>query len=267
MSIVRAPRPTEKYYVLDKRISEDTRLSWAARGLLVYLLGKPDRWEVSVAALVTETAKSGRPTRRDGVYSLIRELESAGYLERRQARSDSGTFDRNDYIVSEQPAQPEPCAGGPLTAQPLAVKPTQVNNDLEQGLKDHQVLKEDTRTIAAKPTMAPGTQTDREKTQHDYPPEFEATWRAYPKRTGGNPKRAAFKAWRARRREGVPADALHAGVVRYAAYVDATGKAGSEYVKQARTFFGPDEHYRESWNVHQQPVSGGQVGTAVAGDW
>lgn len=129
MSIIRAPRPTDKFYVLDKRISEDMRLSWAARGLLVYLLGKPDQWEVSVAALVKETAKSGRPTRRDGVYSLIRELESAGYLERRQARSEGGTFDRNDYMVSEAPLQ-----DAPLTAQPLAVKPTQVSNDLEQGL-------------------------------------------------------------------------------------------------------------------------------------
>ena len=35
MSVVRGPRPESNWYALDKRISEDTRLTWAARGLLV----------------------------------------------------------------------------------------------------------------------------------------------------------------------------------------------------------------------------------------
>ncbi|RQY86714.1 hypothetical protein [Burkholderia stagnalis] len=33
--IIRAPRPTSAFYILDRRISEDRRLSWAARGLLI----------------------------------------------------------------------------------------------------------------------------------------------------------------------------------------------------------------------------------------
>lgn len=99
--------------------------------------------------------------------------------------------------------------------------------------------------------MAPRT-TDGERKPGDYPPEFEETWQAYPRRAGGNPKTAAFKAWKARRREGVTAEELHVGVTRYAAYVQATGKAGTEYVKQASTFFGPDEHFRERWQEQGQ---------------
>lgn len=254
MSIIRAPRPAEKFYVLDKRISEDRRLSWAARGLLVYLLGKPDRWEVSVAALVNETKDSGKATRRDGVYSLIRELEETGYLQRRQGRSDGGTFDRNDYMVSELPFTAEP-----LTAEPLTVEPTQVSTDFDQVLIGEQGLKESenhTCTIAEKSAMAPDTPTTIKKPAHGYPAEFEATWQAYPRRAGGNPKVAAFKSWQARRKAGVPADDLHAGVVRYAAYIAATGKAGSEYVKQAATFFGPDEHFREPWQAHSAQGAG-----------
>ena len=83
--------------------------------------------------------------------------------------------------------------------------------------------------------------------KQDYSPEFEEAWQAYPKRAGGNPKPSAWKSWSARIREGVkPADML-AGVQRYAAYITATGKANSEYVKQAATFFGPDHHFAESW--------------------
>ena len=88
--------------------------------------------------------------------------------------------------------------------------------------------------------------------KQDYSPDFEIAWQAYPKRAGGNSKASAFKAWRARLKDGVsPADML-AGVKRYAAYVSATGNVGSQFVKQAATFFGPDRHFEESW---QAPVS------------
>lgn len=92
-------------------------------------------------------------------------------------------------------------------------------------------------------------ETPKVKFSTDYSPEFEEAWQAYPKRAGGNSKAAAFKAWKARLKEGVsPAD-MQAGVTRYAAYVSATGNAGSQFVKQAATFFGPDRHFEESWQA------------------
>jgi len=85
--------------------------------------------------------------------------------------------------------------------------------------------------------------------KQNYSFAFEEAWQAYPKRAGGNPKQTAWKHWSARIREGVsPADML-AGVQRYAAYIAATGRIGTEYVKQAATFFGPDQHFAESWTA------------------
>lgn len=101
MSIIRGKRPQSNYYVLNRNISEDKRLGWSARGLLVYLLGKPDNWKVSVAALVNETAEAGTKSGRDTVYKLLNELIEAGYIERRQV-SNAGRFGGIDYIVSEQ---------------------------------------------------------------------------------------------------------------------------------------------------------------------
>lgn len=43
-----------------------------------------------------------------------------------------------------------------------------------------------------------------------------------------------------------------AGVSRYAGYVRATGSEGTQFVKQAATFFGPDRHFEEVW----QPPAG-----------
>ncbi|MEI1656947.1 DNA-binding protein, partial [Escherichia coli] len=39
--------------------------------------------------------------------------------------------------------------------------------------------------------------------RQEYSPEFEQAWQEYPKRAGGNSKSAAFKAWKARLREGI----------------------------------------------------------------
>lgn len=86
-----------------------------------------------------------------------------------------------------------------------------------------------------------------------YSPDFETAWQIYPKRAGGNPKASAFKAWKARLKEGVKTDEMLEGVKRYAAYVRTTGNAGSQYVKQAVTFFGPDRHFEESWLAPSAP--------------
>ena len=96
--------------------------------------------------------------------------------------------------------------------------------------------------------------------KQDYSPEFEKAWQAYPKRAGGNSKAAAFKAWNSRLKDGVKPEVMLAGVKRYAAYARATGSAGTQYVKQAASFFGPDRHFEESWQAPSAP-SGGHNGT------
>jgi hypothetical protein len=93
----------------------------------------------------------------------------------------------------------------------------------------------------------------------DDDPRFAALWSAYPRRTGGNSRAEAFAAWRARVAEGIDPAALHAGVERYAAYVRAVGEEGTRYVKQAKSFLGPAQHWAESWAV--PPPSAHRNGT------
>ncbi|KVN92555.1 hypothetical protein WK57_30435 [Burkholderia ubonensis] len=136
MAIIRGPRPDNNFYLLDKQISEDKRLSWAARGLLIYLLGKPDHWTVSPAALVNETKHCAKPSGRDSTYGLLRELVTVGYLRRTQNKKDGGLFDSVDYIVTEsaQPLPDSPHTDLPHTAQPHTANPTQVSIEEKQGL-------------------------------------------------------------------------------------------------------------------------------------
>lgn len=230
MSIIRAPRPESNFYLLDKAIIEDRRLSWAARGLLVYLLGKPDHWKVSVAHLRNETAGSSKPTGRDGVYSLLDELIKAGYITRQQGRSEGGKMGELHYIVSEVPLPPAPLPAQPDTVEPLPAAPTQVSIEDKQGLKESRI---------ENPLGASAPADDG----------FETAWKAYPKREGANPKNKAHSAWKARLKEGVTAESMLAGVARYAAYCQAKGNTGTEYVMQAQRFFGKGREFDNEWTA------------------
>lgn len=107
--------------------------------------------------------------------------------------------------------------------------------------------------------------SENRSSKENYSNEFEQAWQAYPKRAGGNSKAAAWKAWKARIKDGVTTVAMLAGVNRYAAYVRATGSAGTQYVKQAATFFGPDRHFEESWQAPSGAVRGRPGGLPVSG--
>lgn len=119
--------------------------------------------------------------------------------------------------------------------------------------------------IAPKPSVnhqEPSTRAQNRAGEGDA--AFAECWQSYPKREGGNSKTEALKAYRARIKAGVPPEDLLSGVKRYAAYNRATGKEGTAYVKQASTFFGPGDHWKEPWAVADP---GGGLASAVATDY
>lgn len=123
-----------------------------------------------------------------------------------------------------------------------------------------EITSENTNTGASADASAPVRSA-----KQDYSPDFETAWQVYPKRAGGNSKAAAFKAWKARLKDGVTAEVMLAGVKRYATYVSATGSTGTQYVKQAATFFGPDRHFEESWLAPSAPGGGRRNALPVSG--
>lgn len=124
MSIVRAPRPQTNYTIVDKRTSENMGLSWAARGLAVFIQGKPDNWRVSVAHLRKQTAAARIKTGRDGIYALLKELKDIGYITTRQIRRRDGTHGEVEYIFHEEPLSGNPEAAPPIPAAPDTAEPT-----------------------------------------------------------------------------------------------------------------------------------------------
>ena len=90
-----------------------------------------------------------------------------------------------------------------------------------------------------------------EKTNED----FERIWLKRPKRGGGDPKKAALKAFDARIKQGAKIQDIEAGVERYFRYIEATGKADTEFVQRFSTFLGPNENYLEPWEAPKKSLS------------
>lgn len=88
----------------------------------------------------------------------------------------------------------------------------------------------------------------------EYSPEFLELKAIYPKRCGGNPWPRAFKAFKARLKQGYDYDEIKAGLIRYADFCDKTGKTGSEFVLQAATFFGLDERWTEEYELPKPKI-------------
>ncbi len=111
-------------------------------------------------------------------------------------------------------------------------------------------------------STAVNKEKNKQKKKNEYSEFFEKVWAQYPKREGNNSKADAYKAWQARLRAGVREDELADGVSRYAAYVRAKGLEGTEYVKQAKTFFGPGNDWSALWQVNNKPPKRNGAGTA-----
>lgn len=101
MGVTRTHRKQNNFTQLDNTGAEDTRLTLRAKGLLWYLMTKPDGWQIRNEHL-RRTFNIGR----DQLRSVFQEMEDAGYLIRVKFRDpETGKFD----WVTEVFETPEDC--------------------------------------------------------------------------------------------------------------------------------------------------------------
>lgn len=124
MAIIRQKRK-DRFLVVDNKIIEDKRLSFKARGLLIYMLSKPDDWKFWTSELVKRSAKDGISS----IRTALKELEAAGYLIRKRERSSKGTFTSQDWILTDKPTF-QPQVEKPHVDKPQVEKPHVDNHTL-----------------------------------------------------------------------------------------------------------------------------------------
>ena len=102
MSIVRLNKKRNPYVSVDKTPFQDTSLTWQEKGVMAYLLTKPDNWTVMMKDLERQTPDV-KGQGREALQRILKNLEKAGYILRRREKNDKGQFKKWDTIVFETP--------------------------------------------------------------------------------------------------------------------------------------------------------------------
>jgi len=160
--IIRAAKDKDNPYFQCRRdVAQNVALSWEARGMMAYLLSKPDDWKVNAKNLQQGCGKHK-------VYSILDELIKKRYLTREISKDDEGKFSGYTYYVYEEP---QPIETGPESeAQPSA----ESNHVPQNGIRKNGIPKSGTHTYKESKQNTESTDTIgslKSENQLDAPPE------------------------------------------------------------------------------------------------
>lgn len=128
MAVYRVQR-TRDYTVMSNYHLRDKNLTLKSKGLLSMILSLPDEWNYTTRGLAA-ICKEGV----DAIGSALKELETAGYIVRRQLRGANGRITDTEYIIYERPHPREdstPDTPAPGTDSPDTENPDMVPSDMD----------------------------------------------------------------------------------------------------------------------------------------
>jgi hypothetical protein len=119
-----------KFTITANATAEDPNLSWAAKGLLWYIISRPLTWELHYWQLETVYKGNRRGGGRDAVRNCLKELREAGYMKHTKIRSEKGQWshrydvysESQDWIKKDPVTTYEPQTGKPALVHPAPVK-------------------------------------------------------------------------------------------------------------------------------------------------
>lgn len=114
------------FTTLCNNMLNDKRLSFKARGLLAYMLTKPNDWKFYREELKSNSDPDGKTS----IRSAINELISARYLTCHQRKTGDGKWGESEWEVRETPWLEKPSTGNPLTEnRPLLNTKRRINTN------------------------------------------------------------------------------------------------------------------------------------------
>lgn len=122
---------TKDFTVMSNFHLRDKNLTYKAKGLLSFMLSLPEDWDYSLAGLTSISKES-----RDGIRSILKELQDNHYLEIEKVRGEKGYFEYN-YLIYEKPhflinefENNNPGTENPHLDEPDMEMPTQINTNI-----------------------------------------------------------------------------------------------------------------------------------------
>lgn len=97
MTFFRTVKRENPFVQIDKDLVNDPTISAKAKGIMLYLLSKPEGWKVYQSDIVNHMSDG-----KTSISNGIKELLDAGYIERNRAHNEDGTFAGYEYTVYER---------------------------------------------------------------------------------------------------------------------------------------------------------------------
>jgi len=133
------------YVIINKNPLDDVNLSWQAKGLLCYLLSKPDDWEIFLSDLKNRSTNG-----RDSTASILNELIKAGYISRTK-KENKGKFRGYDYTVFEKKELNR-------IGKTVTENPTVLYNELTNNISRNETSDKNENSFPAKQEEQPSKQ-------------------------------------------------------------------------------------------------------------
>jgi len=102
--IRRGPRLADNFTILSNAVLNDDRLSFRARGVLMWLLSKPLDWSVRSEAIADQSPREGR----EAIRTAMRELAELGYLVREKVQDERGRWSTVQTVYEEPVTSGDP---------------------------------------------------------------------------------------------------------------------------------------------------------------
>lgn len=150
MSIIKVHKQ-KNFSIISNIPLNDKSISFKAKGIWAYLMSKPEDWEVRISNLINTSTEG-----RDAIYSGIKELVNAGYMNKIQHRDESGKMTGIEYQVFEDPVNRplEPVPENPDSGNRDSDNRTQLNTETKINTDD------DKQQAPPEPDQTPHVDTD-----------------------------------------------------------------------------------------------------------
>lgn len=93
----------KNYKTIDLTATNDSNLSYKAKGIHTYLITRPDNWSFNKTDIYYR-ATNGRSSIRSG----LQELKEKNYLVTNRVRNSDGTLGKSQWIIKENPCMDNP---------------------------------------------------------------------------------------------------------------------------------------------------------------
>lgn len=240
MANIGRKRKKNGFTQISNTMLEDERLSWRAKGILSYMLSRPDNWKINK----TDLYKKGKEG-RDAMQNALNELKELGYLHIYSVKDDKGQIETWIWEYDDMPFLPtilknqmteKPQETGQnvevsqTTENPLSGEPTfwdsstYNNTDLNNTDYNNNKSKEIKKELSISPKMLEN--------------EFDQLWNMYPRKIGRKKACDAFK--KARKVKKIPYETIQNGLYRYLRYLEQQ-ETEEQFIMHGSTWFNQEK--------------------------